>query len=91
MNDFVEQCREEWRRLGVPLPLAEEMAADLESDLREAGAEGVAAEELLGSSYADPRGFAASGRPNAGSSRSGHPAAAAIADRLSWSRSPLWR
>src|SRR6478752_1435140 len=60
MSDFVEQCRTEWRRLGVPDPLAEEMAADLASDLREAEAEGVSAEELLGSSYFDPRSFAAS-------------------------------
>jgi hypothetical protein len=60
MSDFVEQCRSEWKRLGVPDPLAEEMAADLASDLREAEAEGVSAEELLGSSYFDPRSFAAS-------------------------------
>ncbi len=60
MSDFVEQCRTEWRRLGVPDPLAEEMAADLGSDLREAEAEGVSAEELLGSSAFDPRSFAAS-------------------------------
>ena len=60
MSDFVEQCRREWRRLGVADPLAEEMAADLASDLREAEAEGVSAEELLGSSYFDPRSFAAS-------------------------------
>jgi hypothetical protein len=60
MSDFVEQCRREWRRLGVPDPLAEEMAADLASDLREAEAEGVSAEELLGSSVFDPRSFAAS-------------------------------
>src|SRR5580765_2526767 len=60
MSDFVEQCRREWKRLGVPDPLAEEMAADLASDLREAEAEGVSAEELLGSSYFDPRSFAAS-------------------------------
>ena len=60
MNDFVEQCRREWRRLGVPDPLAEEMAADLASDLREAGAEGVSAEEVLGSSFFDPPSFAAS-------------------------------
>jgi len=58
MTDFVEQCRREWRRLGVPDPLAEEMAADLASDLREAEAEGVSAEELLGSSAFDPRSFA---------------------------------
>ena len=60
MSDFVEQCRREWRRLKVPDPLADEMAADLASDLKEAEAEGVAAEELLGSSASDPRSFAAS-------------------------------
>ena len=60
MTDFVEQCRREWRRLGVPDPLADEMAADLASDLTEAEAEGVSAEELLGSSVFDPRSFAAS-------------------------------
>ncbi len=59
MSDFVEQCRTEWRRLGVPDPFAEEMAADLASDLREAEAEGVSAEEFLGSSVFDPRSFAA--------------------------------
>jgi hypothetical protein len=60
MSDFVEQCRGEWRRLGVPDPLAEEMAADLASDLKDAEADGVSAEELLGSSVFDPRSFAAS-------------------------------
>jgi len=60
MSDFVEQCRGEWKRLGVPDPLAEEMAADLASDLTEAEAEGVSAEELLGSSVFDPSSFAAS-------------------------------
>jgi hypothetical protein len=60
MSDFVEQCRAEWRRLGVADPLAEEMAADLASDLREAEADGVSAEEYLGSSAFDPRSFAAS-------------------------------
>jgi hypothetical protein len=60
MSDFVEQCRAEWRRLGVSDPLAEEMAADLASDLGEAEAEGVSAQELLGSSFFDPRSFAAS-------------------------------
>ena len=60
MSDFVEQCQREWRRLGVADPLAEEMAADLASDLRDAEAEGVSAEELLGSSAFDPRAFAAS-------------------------------
>ena len=60
MSDFVEECRAEWRRLGVPDPLAEEMAADLASDLEEAEADGVSADELLGSSVFDPRSFAAS-------------------------------
>jgi hypothetical protein len=60
MSDFVEQCRREWKRLGVPDPLAEEMAADLASDLREAEAEGVSADDLLGEVAADPRSFAAS-------------------------------
>ncbi len=60
MSDFVEQCRREWKRLGVPDPLAEEMAADLASDLSDAGAEGVSAEEFLGSTFFDPRSFAAS-------------------------------
>jgi hypothetical protein len=60
MTDFVEQCRQEWRRLAVPDPLAEEMAADLASDLSDAEAEGVSAQELLGTSVFDPRSFAAS-------------------------------
>ena len=60
MSDFVEQCRREWRRLGVADPLAEEMAADLTSDLEEAEAEGVSATEYLGASARDPRSFAAS-------------------------------
>jgi hypothetical protein len=60
MSDFVEQCRSEWKRLGVPDPLAEEMATDLAADLREAEADGLSAEELLGSSAFDPRSFAGS-------------------------------
>ena len=60
MSDFVDQCRREWRRLGVPDPLAEEMAADLTSDLAEAKADGVSADELLGSSVFDQRSFARS-------------------------------
>jgi hypothetical protein len=60
MSDFVEQCRAEWKRLGVADPVAEEMAADLSTDLAEARAEGVSVEELLGSSASDPRSFAAS-------------------------------
>jgi hypothetical protein len=59
MSDFVEECRREWKRLRVPDPVAEEMAADLAADLREAESEGVSAEQLLGSSVFDPRSFAA--------------------------------
>jgi len=60
MSDFVRRCRREWRRLGVPDALAEEMAADLTADLKEAEDEGVSAEEFLGNSVFDPRAFAAS-------------------------------
>jgi hypothetical protein len=60
MSEFVEQCRREWRKLGVADPLAEEMAADLTSDLDEAEAEGVSAADYLGASASDPRSFAAS-------------------------------
>lgn len=60
MNDFVEECRREWKRLRVPDPVANEMAADLAADLKEAEAEGVSAEEVLGSGAFDPRAFAAS-------------------------------
>jgi hypothetical protein len=57
MTAFVEECRREWKRLGVPELLAEEMATELESDLAEAQADGVSATEILGES--DPRRFAA--------------------------------
>ena len=60
MSDFVQQCRREWERLGVPDPVANEMAADLAADLAEAKAEGVSAEEVLGKSAFDPRSFATS-------------------------------
>lgn len=60
MSDFVEQCRAEWKRLGVPESIAEEMAADLAVDIREAEVDGISVEELLGSSASDPRSFAAS-------------------------------
>ena len=59
-SDFVEQCRQEWSRLGVPDALAEEMAAELAADLKEAEADGISAEGLLGDSASDPRSFAAS-------------------------------
>jgi signal peptidase I len=57
VTTFVEECRQEWRRLGVPDILADEMAGDLEADLAEAQSEGVSASEILGES--DPRRFAA--------------------------------
>jgi hypothetical protein len=56
VNQFIEDCRREWRRLRVPKSTADEMAAELETDLAEARAEGTTPEELVGS---DPRSFAA--------------------------------
>jgi len=57
---FVKECRREWKRLRVPDSVANEMAADLTSDLAEAEAEGASIEDVLGSSAFDPRSFAAS-------------------------------
>jgi hypothetical protein len=48
VSEFVEECRREWRRLRVPDLVANEMAAYLAADLREAEAEGASAEEVLG-------------------------------------------
>jgi hypothetical protein len=45
--------------LGVPDPVANEMAADLTADLEEAAAEGGSPEDVLGVSAFDPRRFAA--------------------------------
>lgn len=59
MIEFIEECRREWRRLGVPDPIANEMAADLTADIEEAQAEGGSAEDVLGESFFDPRRFAA--------------------------------
>jgi hypothetical protein len=56
MPAFIEECRYEWKRLGVPESMADEMAAELEADLAEAEADGVSAAEMLGES--DPRRFA---------------------------------
>jgi hypothetical protein len=58
VSEFVEECRREWRRLGVPDPVANEMAADLKADLDEAEAEGGSPEDVLGNSAFDPRRFA---------------------------------
>ena len=60
MSTFVDECRREWKRLGVPRAVAEEMAADLEADLKEAESDGASLEEVLGSGAFDPRSFAAS-------------------------------
>jgi hypothetical protein len=60
MSKFVDQCRREWRRLGVPEDVAEEMAADLEADLAEAASEGSSAADVLGAGALDARSFAAS-------------------------------
>ena len=59
MSEFVEECRREWKRLGVPDPIANEMAFDLTADIEEAEAEGGSAEDVLGNSLFDPRRFAA--------------------------------
>lgn len=76
MNEFVEECRREWKRLGVPDPVANEMAAELEADLQEAEADGVSAEEVLGIGAVDPRAFAAGWAAERGvverASRNGH-------------------
>jgi hypothetical protein len=59
-NPFVDECRQEWHHLGVPEAVANEMAADLEADLTEAHADGVAPEAVLGNDFFDPKAFAAS-------------------------------
>ncbi len=84
MSDFVEQCREEWKRLGVPDPLAEEMATDLASDLSEAEAEGVSTEDFLGSSSSIRVRSLLPGQPSEGSSPSrpsGEPSPPAVRPR----------
>jgi hypothetical protein len=60
MNDFVEKCLREWRRIGVPDAIANEMAADLDADLRDAAADDVAPEEVLGNGIFDAPSFARS-------------------------------
>lgn len=60
MSAYVDECRKEWRRLGVPEAVANEMAADLTADLAEAEAEGVSAENVLGNAIFDAKSFAAS-------------------------------
>ena len=60
MSRFVDECGREWKRLGVPEAVANEMAADLAADLAEAEAEGASPEDVLGNAVFDPRSFAAS-------------------------------
>ncbi len=60
MSEFIDECRREWKRLGVPDPIANEMAVDLAADIAEAEAEGGSAEDVLGDSVFDARRFAAS-------------------------------
>jgi hypothetical protein len=60
MDRFVEECRKEWDRLGVPTAVSGEMAADLAADLADAAADGVSPEEVLGNGVFDARAFAAS-------------------------------
>jgi hypothetical protein len=55
MNEFVDECRREWKRLGVADDVAEEMATEVAADLAEAEAEGVPVEDVVGS---DARVFA---------------------------------
>jgi hypothetical protein len=55
VNEFVEQCRREWKRLGLPSAIADEMAAELAADLNE----GASPEDVLGGDAADARSFAA--------------------------------
>jgi hypothetical protein len=83
VNDFVEECRREWRRLGVADPIADEMAADLTADLDEAAAEGGSPEDVLGTSAFDPRPFAASWAAARGVTGAGAP------ERHPWLRTPV--
>jgi hypothetical protein len=80
VNEFVEECLREWRRLGVPSAVANEMAADLTADLEEAEAEGGSPEDVLGNGAFDPRRFAAAWAVARGVAGSAPP-----------ERRPLWR
>jgi len=53
MDEFVAECRREWKRLGVSGSTADEMAAELEADLHEASLE-----DVLGRDAADAAAFA---------------------------------
>jgi hypothetical protein len=77
-SSFVDECRKEWHRLGVPETEANEMAADLDADLAEAKADGVSPEEVLGNGYFDPRSFAAAWAASRGFVRPSRPARGTI-------------
>jgi hypothetical protein len=82
----------EWKRLGVPDPIANEMALDLTTDIEEAEAEGGSAEDVLGNSLFDPRRFAAawaSARGVIGSPAFVEPFSPPLRDRPSWYRPAL--
>lgn len=66
MNQFIEECRREWRRLRVPRSIADDMAAELQSDLAEAVADGVAPEDVVGG---DARAFARTWAAERGAAR----------------------
>jgi hypothetical protein len=70
MNRFVDECRREWRRLGVADAVADEMAEELAADLAEAEAEGASPEDVLGDGIVDPRSFAAAWAASRGVVRS---------------------
>lgn len=59
MNDFVDQCRRQWRRLGVADQAADEMASELAADLEEAESHGLSPAEYLGAGASDAPAFAA--------------------------------
>ncbi len=59
MSQFVDECRREWKRLNVADAVANEMAAELEADLRDAETDGLSPEDVLGDGVFDPRSFAA--------------------------------
>jgi hypothetical protein len=53
MSDFIDQCRHEWKRLGVARAVADEMADELSADLQEG-----TPEDVLGGDAGDARSFA---------------------------------
>jgi hypothetical protein len=59
MSDFIGECRREWKLLGVPDQVADEMAAELGADLQAAEADGATIEDVLGARASTPREFAA--------------------------------